>query len=104
MELPQRCVQLYSYTEEVVLDPFMGSGSTAVAASMAQRHFVGYEIQESYCQAAERQAGRGAAFTGPGRRPGWCNRVGGERGQSRERFNYLRPLWLGEPPRQSPHL
>ena len=55
VELPHRCVQLYSYTEEVVLDPFLGSGSTAVAASMAQRHFVGYEIQESYCQAAERR-------------------------------------------------
>ena len=67
MELPHRCVQLYSYTEEVVLDPFLGSGSTAVAASMAQRHFVGYEILESYCQAAERRlAGVQPAVDQPG--------------------------------------
>ena len=53
VELPHRCIQLYTYSEEVVLDPFMGSGSTALAAVKAGRRFVGYELDASYCALAE---------------------------------------------------
>lgn len=52
-ELPARLIQLYSFTDDVVLDPFMGSGTTAIAALKAQRHFVGYEISEEYVALAK---------------------------------------------------
>jgi site-specific DNA-methyltransferase (adenine-specific) len=50
VELPHRCIQLYTYKGDVVLDPFAGSGSTCVAAKGDDRHFVGYEINADYCQ------------------------------------------------------
>ncbi len=53
VELSHRCIQLYTYSEEVVLDPFMGSGSTALAAVKAGRRFVGYELDALYCALAE---------------------------------------------------
>ena len=55
VELPYRLIQLYTYKGEIVLDPFMGSGQTAIAALKAGRHYVGYEIDEAYVQLAERR-------------------------------------------------
>lgn len=52
VELPYRLIQLYSFSGEVILDPFMGSGQTAIAALRAGRHFVGYEVEESYVNLA----------------------------------------------------
>ena len=52
VELPYRLAQLYTYAGEVVLDPFMGSGQTALAAIQAGRNFVGYEIDERYIRLA----------------------------------------------------
>ena len=52
-ELPRRLMLLYTKPGDVVLDPFMGSGSTAVAAVMEGRHYVGYEISAEYCRIAE---------------------------------------------------
>ncbi|HTY21787.1 MAG TPA: site-specific DNA-methyltransferase, partial [Desulfomonilaceae bacterium] len=46
--LVERLIHLYTFEGETVLDPFMGSGSTAVAAVNCQRHFVGYEIDSNY--------------------------------------------------------
>ena len=48
LELPARCIQLYTYSNDVVLDPFIGSGTTAVAAQEAGRHWVGYDISPEY--------------------------------------------------------
>jgi site-specific DNA-methyltransferase (adenine-specific) len=48
VELPYRCIQLYTYSNEVVLDPFIGSGQTALAARRAGRHYVGYEVNRDY--------------------------------------------------------
>ena len=48
IELPYRLIQLYTFDGEVVLDPFMGSGQTALAAIKAGRHFVGYELNSEY--------------------------------------------------------
>ncbi|OGO35334.1 MAG: SAM-dependent methyltransferase [Chloroflexi bacterium RBG_16_57_11] len=53
MELPYRLIQLYTYAGEVVLDPFMGSGQTAIAALKAGRHYVGFEIDTAYVKLAE---------------------------------------------------
>jgi len=55
VELPYRLIQLYTFEEEVVLDPFMGSGQAAIAAIKASRHYVGYEIGEEYVKLAERR-------------------------------------------------
>ena len=53
VELPRRLIELYTYRGEVVLDPFMGSGQTALAALRSGRHFVGYEIDAGYVALAE---------------------------------------------------
>jgi site-specific DNA-methyltransferase (adenine-specific) len=55
VELPYRCIQLYTYSGDVVLDPFMGSGATALAALKANRHYVGYDIDTDYIHLAERR-------------------------------------------------
>jgi site-specific DNA-methyltransferase (adenine-specific) len=55
VELPYRLIQLYTFEEEIVLDPFMGSGQTAIAALKSGRSFVGYEIEEGYARLAERR-------------------------------------------------
>jgi site-specific DNA-methyltransferase (adenine-specific) len=55
VELPRRLIELYTFKGDVVLDPFMGSGTTALAALEAGRHFVGYENVAEYVRiAAER--------------------------------------------------
>ncbi|HLF91388.1 MAG TPA: site-specific DNA-methyltransferase [Anaerolineales bacterium] len=53
VELPYRLIQLYTFRGDVVLDPFMGSGSTALAANRADRIYVGYETDSTYIQLAE---------------------------------------------------
>jgi site-specific DNA-methyltransferase (adenine-specific) len=51
-ELPNRLIQLYSFTNDIILDPFMGSGTTAVAAIKAKRNYIGYDINEDYIKLA----------------------------------------------------
>jgi site-specific DNA-methyltransferase (adenine-specific) len=53
IELPHRCIQLYTYKGDVVLDPFAGSGTTCLAALQDGRIYVGYETNAEYCQLAE---------------------------------------------------
>jgi DNA modification methylase len=53
VELPQRLIELYTYRDDLVLDPFMGAGSTAVAAVRTHRHYVGFDIDEAYVRAAK---------------------------------------------------
>ena len=55
VELPRRLIQLFSFSGDIVLDPFMGSGTTAVAALEADRKYVGYEINEEYVRLAEKR-------------------------------------------------
>jgi len=55
VELPYRLIQLYTYEEEVVLDPFIGSGQAAIAAVKTNRHYIGYDIDENYVKLAERR-------------------------------------------------
>ena len=58
IELPYRLIQLYTYEGEVVLDPFIGSGQTAIASLKTKRHYVGYEINEEYVKLAEKRIRR----------------------------------------------
>lgn len=51
-ELPYRLIQLYSFKGDVVLDPFIGSGTTGLAALKCERRFVGYDISEEYIKLA----------------------------------------------------
>jgi len=55
VELPKRVIELYTQPGDVVLDPFMGSGSTAIAAVQSRRHYVGYELSAEYCALAEKR-------------------------------------------------
>ena len=59
VELPYRLIQLYTFSNEIVLDPFMGSGQTAIAARKAGRHFLGYEISEDYIRLAQKRIWNG---------------------------------------------
>jgi len=58
VELPLRCMKLFSYVDDTVLDPFMGSGSTLVAASLTKRKAVGIEIDPRYCEIAAKRIRR----------------------------------------------
>ena len=53
IELPGRLIELYTYRGDLILDPFAGSGTTAVAAVRAGRHYGGYDLDEGYIQLAE---------------------------------------------------
>jgi modification methylase len=52
VELPHRIIQLYTFEHEVVLDPFIGSGQTAIAAIKGNRHYIGYEVDSDYIRLA----------------------------------------------------
>ena len=57
VELPRRFIELYTFRGDLVLDPFMGSGSTAIAAIRTGRHYVGYEIDQAYVDACDARVG-----------------------------------------------
>ena len=55
VELASRVIKLYTYVNDVVLDPFVGSGTTCVAAKILNRHFVGFDISDEYCTLSEKR-------------------------------------------------
>ncbi len=55
IELPARLIEFYTYRGDLVLDPFVGSGTTAVAALRTGRHFVGYDLEPPYIELAEKR-------------------------------------------------
>jgi len=55
IELPYRCIQLFTYKGDVVLDPFVGSGTTCIAALKTKRYFIGYDINQDYLKIAKKR-------------------------------------------------
>lgn len=52
LELPKRCILSCTEENDIILDPFMGSGTTAVACKQLNRNFIGFEINKEYCDMA----------------------------------------------------
>lgn len=57
-ELPHRLIKMFSFPEETVLDPFMGSGTTALAAKNLQRNSIGYEINSDFIPIIKEKIGK----------------------------------------------
>lgn len=57
VELPEQLIRLYTFANDLVLDPFMGSGSALVAAARLGRRYVGYDLDASYVEIARRRVG-----------------------------------------------
>jgi len=55
VELPRRLIQFYTFENEIVLDPFMGSGQTAIAARKSGRRYIGYDTNENYVALANQR-------------------------------------------------
>jgi len=55
VELPYRLIQLYTFEGDIVLDPFIGSGQTAIAAVKTKRYYIGYDTNEEYVKLAEKR-------------------------------------------------
>lgn len=47
-EIVKRCVKLYSFVDDIILDPFCGSGTTLKIAKELNRNYIGYEIYKTY--------------------------------------------------------
>ena len=58
VELPLRLIELYTYANDLVLDPFLGSGTTAVAAARRGRRYAGYDIDPAYVDIAAARVAR----------------------------------------------
>jgi site-specific DNA-methyltransferase (adenine-specific) len=54
-ELPARLIKLYSFEDDIILDPFVGSGTTCIAALKLKRNYVGYDITEDYVKLANKK-------------------------------------------------
>jgi DNA modification methylase len=65
VELPQRLIELYTYRGDLVLDPFLGAGSTAVAAVRTGRRYCGYDTDPAYVELARRRVADEAPPTEP---------------------------------------
>lgn len=62
-ELPHRLIKMFSFPGETVLDPFMGSGTTGLAARNLNRNSVGYEINPDFIKIIKERIGTDDAFT-----------------------------------------
>ncbi len=110
VELPEQLIRLYTFADDLVLDPFMGSGSALVAAARLGRRYVGYDLEQEYVDIAERRVtealaeqaaaaggnradNRGAGDTGiPGRsRAARASRPPGQPARARSRLSVAAP-------------
>ena len=65
VELPEQLIRLYTFEDDLVLDPFMGSGSALVAASRLGRRYIGYDTDPDYVSIARRRVGESEASSPP---------------------------------------
>ena len=63
VELPRRLIKLYSFKDDVILDPFMGSGTTGVAAKELGRQYIGYDTSQEYVDLATERLRQEMLFT-----------------------------------------
>lgn len=59
IDLPKRIIQMNTYVGDIVLDCFLGSGTTAVACKQLNRNYIGIEISEKYCEIARQRLRQG---------------------------------------------
>lgn len=52
-ELAKRCIKLFSYKNDLILDPFNGAGTTTYVANLLGRRYIGIDISETYCEIAK---------------------------------------------------
>ena len=55
VDLPRKCIEMFTFEGDVVLDPFLGSGTTAVASKQTGRKYIGVDLCEEYCKIAEQR-------------------------------------------------
>lgn len=55
LEIPLRFMRLFGHKDDIVLDPLIGSGTTAVACMKQERHYIGFEINPEYCEIARKR-------------------------------------------------
>jgi len=55
VELPYRCIKLFSFVDDIIFDPFAGSGTTLIAANNTNRYSIGLEIDPHYCELAKQR-------------------------------------------------
>ncbi len=65
VEVPRRLIRMYSFSGETVLDPFLGTGTTSLAAEIEGRNSVGYEINEDFRPLIEAKLGLGGTSLFP---------------------------------------
>lgn len=62
IELPHRLINLYSYEDDVILDPFCGSGTTCIAAIQNNRNYIGYDINKEYIALSKKRISNHKSF------------------------------------------
>jgi len=74
-ELPYRVIQMYTFKEDVILDPFCGSGTTCLAALKTERHFIGYDTEPEYFELSKKNIKEYTSQTKIGANNTWLNTV-----------------------------
>ncbi len=62
-ELPELCIKAGSKEGDIILDPFMGAGTTALSAGRLNRKYIGFEINPNYIKLAEERLNNDSAYT-----------------------------------------
>jgi len=65
IELPRRCIKLFSFIDDIVFDPFLGSGTTLIASYLNKRKGIGIDIDKEYCDIAIRRLQQEAKINQP---------------------------------------
>ncbi len=55
VELPKRCIKLFSFVGDTILDPFLGRGTSLIACAMTNRKGIGVNIDRKYCELAKQR-------------------------------------------------